>query len=204
MPLNKLFVSKHHFLEYFMHLSHRWPWYNRKRLHNEVPKYLRSGFKAHFIIANPNPPKGEPQDDHHEGFSSRRLNRRICLTTSFSGSDFAEGEMFGKVSKIALKKKTIWLHPSNMNRLRIYVFLLPGWAAMHRIYRDQRHTLLYPKRSYPLTRCIPPLTGMPIVPNENKTNNWNKSARLDFPFKIIRCFFLPAYGFPNHRNSLKP
>lgn len=105
MPLNKLFVSKHHFLEYFMHLSHRWPWYNRKRLHNEVPKYLRSGFKAHFIIANPNPPKGEPQDDHHEGFSSRRLNRRICLTTSFSGSDFAEGEMFGKVSKIALKKK---------------------------------------------------------------------------------------------------
>jgi len=71
-------------------------------------------------IPNPKPPEGEPQDYHHEEFSSRRLNRRICLTTSLAPCNFAEGEMFGKVSKIAFFFKQ---YGSIKHEQTVYMFL---------------------------------------------------------------------------------
>ena len=44
-----------------------------------------------------------------------------------------------------------------------------------------------------------------LSPREKKTNQLKQQWKAWLSFlKKIRCFFLPAYGFPNHRNSLKP
>ena len=82
---------------------------------------------------------------------------------------------------------------------------LEAWTSqphrsIMRPYKDQRHTLLHPKRSYPLTRCIyHPSQGCQLSPTKKKQTieTTVKGWKAWLSLKKKRCFFLPASGFPN-------
>ena len=133
-------------------------------------------------IPNPKPPEGEPQDYHHEEFSSRRLNRRICLTTSLADMQFCRGgRCLEKFLKIAFFFKQ---YGSIKHEQTVYMFLYCQ-VEQQCIGKKIGINIAPSQKELPLKKgaLFHPSQKMPIIPKEKKNKQLKQQWKAWLSFK---------------------